>query len=502
MPSASPTAPTVGTDPARATRLFLAVVLGYFAAQVVLRLVLGGALETDEAEMLVMTPGLRLGYGPQLPLYNWSQVLLFELFGRNLFALSLLKNLLLAATYLFMFAAFRAWMPAGRAALLALSIYLIPDLAWEAERATTHSNMLIATSAATLAAFSLAARRPGPVAGLALGLALGAGGLAKYNFWLVPGTLALAAASLPALRGRVFARAHLLALPVAAAILVAPMGWILANRDLALSSTDKLQMAAGGGGEGLQGLGELVAGFALLLALPALVAGAMRLLSRGQPAPARAPGTDEALLRRWLLRAAALGALALALAVPAAGIGHVTPRWLLPVVFLAVPGLFLAVLPGSAPRARRVYAGLLLLLALGVFAGLAWDRYKPEARRDLRFEGLPALIEPLAPQPGTPVVAEFYTAGNLARLRADWRIAPYLPFAAREFGGGPVLFLFREKLPRDLRAALAQAGWPAGTEAQVLAEGAFALPYGQGGDRSLPMRYILALVPALPPPDR
>lgn len=478
-------------DDRRAARLFLIAVSLYFAAQIALRLILGGALETDEAEMLVMTPGFRLGYGPQLPLYNWLQTGLFAVFGRDLFALSLLKNLLLWSSYVFMFAGLRLWLPAGRAALVALSLFLIPDLAWEAERATTHSNMLIATSAATFAAFSLALRRPGPVAGLALGLAIGLGGLAKYNFWLVPLTLFPAALAIPALRRAILTRAHLVALPVAAAILVAPMAWIRANRDLALSSTGKLQIE-GGGGEALQGLGELFIGFAALLALPLLVAGAMRVLSRGG---ARSGGAEDArLLRRWILLAAGIGAAAVAVAVPAAGIGHVTPRWLLPVVFLAVPGIFIAVTGVADARGRRVQVAVLALMAVLVFAGLTWDRFKPGARRAVDFAALPATLETVARMPETPVVAEFFTAGNLKRLRPDWKIAPYLPMASREFPEGPVLFLFREKLPRDLPAALAQGGWPAGTGAVVLAEGALDLPYDSGG-KPMPLRYILALPP-------
>ena len=48
----------------RASLVFVTAITAYFAVQIGLRLWLGGALETDEAEMMVMTPGLRWGYGP------------------------------------------------------------------------------------------------------------------------------------------------------------------------------------------------------------------------------------------------------------------------------------------------------------------------------------------------------------------------------------------------------------------------------------------------------
>jgi len=108
--------------------------------------------------MSVMTPGFRLGYGPPLPLYNWMQLVLFELFGRSLFSLALLKNFLLGGIYLFTFIAFRQVLPVRSAAITALSLYFVPYLAYEGQRATTHSTVMLFYSALTLAAFFYAAR--------------------------------------------------------------------------------------------------------------------------------------------------------------------------------------------------------------------------------------------------------------------------------------------------------------------------------------------------------
>ncbi|TCP39904.1 glycosyltransferase family 39 protein [Rhodovulum marinum] len=489
-----------GNDmPARGDRrvalIFLLAITAYFAAQAVLRLGLGGALETDEAEMMVMTPGLRWGYGPQLPLYNWLQLGAFEVFGRSLLALSLLKNGLLWLSYLCVFLGLRLWLPAGVAALGALSLFLVPDIAWEAQRATTHSNMLFATSAATLAAFLWAVRGGAWAAWIALGLAVGLGGLAKYNFWLVPVALLLAGLTIAPMRRRLLSARALVAPLLALAIVAGPYAWMIGNRDLAFASVGKLDLgtaagpAAGASAEGLARSAE--AGLALV-ALPLLVWALLWLVGRARgPRDLPAPGGAALLLR---------GALLLVLAVAAgvwlSGMGQMTQRWLLPIAFLLVPGLFVWLAPRLGARAGRGIVIGVALLAVLVMAGLTYDRYKPGARRDVDFATLPAALQAVAPMPDTPVVAEFYTAGNIARLRPDWRIAPYLPFAARAFGGGPVLFVLREEVPPNLGAGIAQAGWGNAAPLAVLAEGALELPHGHS-DARLALRYVLAEMPAV-----
>ncbi|WP_414898347.1 glycosyltransferase family 39 protein [Rhodovulum sp. YEN HP10] len=483
----------------RRTAIFLLAISVYFAVQAGLRLALGGAYETDEAEMLVMTPGLRLGYGPQLPLYNWLQLGFFELFGRGLPALALLKNLLLWATYLAVFLGLRLWLPAATAALGALSLFLIPDLAWEAQRATTHSNMLLATSAATLAAFLWAMRRGSFLSWAVLGLAIGLGGLAKYNYFLVPVALGLAALTLAPMRGALLRRRALIAPGLAGLILAAPYAWMLQNRDLAFSSLGKLHIDAGAAPGRLvpEGLSQLPGGLLALMALPLLVA----LIAWGLSLGRRRAETGAGPLPALLLRAALFAVVLTAAGIWAAHAGTITSRWLLPIAFLAVPGLFTALAPRLAARGRTTVFALMAVLALLVMAGLGYDRFKDGARRDVVFDSLPARLAEIDGAEGVPVIAEFYTAGNLAALAPGLQIAPYLPFAAHRFGAGPVLFLFREHVPPSLEIGAVQAGWPAGSGAgsgiERLQEGAFSLPY-RGSSAEMPFRYVLARMPALP----
>jgi len=477
----------------RVAILFLIAVTGYFAAQIALRIALGGALETDEAEMMVMTPGLQLGYGPQLPLYNWIQIGLFELFGRTLFALSLMKNGLLWLTYLLVFLGLRLWVPASAAAFAALALYLVPDISWEAQRATTHSNILLATSAATLAAFLWAVRRGSWASFVALGVAVGLGGLSKYNFWMVPAGLIAAGLTVAPMRRRLLSLRALIAPAIAALLVAAPYAWMLRHPDLAFSSVGKLHLdeAADSGrlAEALLLTGQSALA---LLAVPAIAAFLLWLLGRRPKQPEAQTGEVAALL----LRAALLLCLAVIAGVWLAQVGYLTQRWLLPIAFLLVPAMFLWLHGRLAVRGQRLFHVFLALLAAAIIAGLIYDRFKPGARRDVDFSTLPEALAAVAPMPQTPIVAEFYTAGNIARLQPDWRVAPYLAFAAREFGGAPVLFVIREDIPSRFGAGLRAAGWNSGEAGvEILAQGALALPY-MSSEGAMPFRYVLARTPA------
>ncbi|SDW41878.1 Dolichyl-phosphate-mannose-protein mannosyltransferase [Celeribacter indicus] len=458
----------------RAARLFLIAITLYFAAQIVLRVTLGGALETDEAEMMLMTPGLRWGYGPQLPLYNWLQIGLFALFGKTLFALSLLKNALLWGTYALLFTGLRAAVPARTATLATLSLFLIPDIAWEAERATTHSNMLLFAISATICAFLWALRTGALRHWALLGVALGIGGIAKYNYWAVPAGLLLALLTMPDLRRRLLTARALPALVIAAAIVAGPYAWMAANRDLALSSVGKIALENSARAWLPEGVPLYLKGLATLIVLPALVTGALWLATRRGTAPARVSPLSTLFLRMGGLLA--LGGLA---AVWLSEAGHIASRWLLPIVIPLVIGIFLRLAPRLGRGALRGYLAILGVVAALVFAGLTYDRYKDGARRDVEFAPLVSVIEDMHLPEDTVIVADFYVGGNLARLRPDWPVRSDLPASAREVETRNLLLLTREKNAEVLRRVTARVDW---RHAQGAA-------FGEPTDFSLPSRH-------------
>lgn len=224
----------------RQDRVFFWIIAVYFAAHTVLRTALGGAFEVDEAEMFVLAQDYRLGYGPQAPLYNWLQATAFHIFGANTFAVSVTKNLLLFATYTLFFDGLRRLIPSRLAIFGTLALLLLPNLSWEGQRAGSHTIAMLAVMAAT---FNVMARRiEAPEQrwhAVALGITLGLGGIAKYNFWLFPLTLLLSAATLPQLRQALIRRDLWLSVLIAIPILTLPVGWMILHPDQTLASTYK-----------------------------------------------------------------------------------------------------------------------------------------------------------------------------------------------------------------------------------------------------------------------
>ncbi|MGH6913317.1 MAG: ArnT family glycosyltransferase, partial [Geminicoccales bacterium] len=80
------------------------LIVAYFAAHTVIRVLISPSLGKDEAEQVLLAQALAWGYGPQPPLYTWLVTGAFAIFGEGILALSLLKNALLAAAYLLTYA--------------------------------------------------------------------------------------------------------------------------------------------------------------------------------------------------------------------------------------------------------------------------------------------------------------------------------------------------------------------------------------------------------------
>ncbi|AMY67888.1 transmembrane protein [Frigidibacter mobilis] len=315
-------------DDGRVTRIFLGLLAGYFLLQLGLRVVLGGAFEPDEAELVLLAKGFHWAIGSQPPLYEWGQSLFFRLFGTNTFALVAHKNLWLFAAYVAMFAGLRRIVTPGAAAIGALSLIFLPNFAWEAQRSNSHTAAMATMVCATVWAF-LRLDRGRMADWVVFGLVIGLGGLSKANYWLVPPALILAGLTLRDWRARLADPRLALALLLAAAICAPSYGQMLAQPQMTFSDT--WEFAKGGalvpGPLWVTGLLRLGTQLAVALALPTIILGAVCVIRRRRPST----GPDEQLL----LRAAAIAAVLAAVAVMLGNVGFVRGRWLMPVLLLA-----------------------------------------------------------------------------------------------------------------------------------------------------------------------
>lgn len=403
------------------------LICGYFALQVAWRRLLGGGLALDEAEILLWSRHLALGYGPQPPLYSWLQWAVLAVVPDPLLALSLLKNLLLATLYLATYRLLRAAHPPHVAGPAALALFLVPQISWDSQRDLTHSVLAMALAALTALVFwtsALAGRRGGWAA---FGLLTGLGLLAKPNFLVIPAALLLAAASLPPLRARLSPIGLALALLLAAAMVAAPLRWALAHPEIAFASTSKLRLAATSGLQtALHGLAALLHALAETLLLAVVVLGGTLLLRRGHIVR-----QSPTLLDRLLLRATLAGLGLTVGGLLLTGATNIRPIWLVPVIFLAAPLAAARIVSATGPAGSRALLRTIAVLAAVVFAALAVNiRYGDPGNPALNRAPIAGIAARL-PHADLIVAEPVWLAGSLAYARPD------LPVVSANFPGSP-----------------------------------------------------------------
>lgn len=325
-------ATTTAATAAPSGRHLLLLMLLYFGAHLLSRVLVSGALELDEAEQALWTQRLAAGYGAQPPLYTWLQWAVFQLAGVSVFSLALLKNVLIALTYLFVYLAALRAMPARLALLASASMLLIPHIGWESHRDLTHSVLVTTMASATILVVMRLVERPRAALYLLLGLVAGLGILSKYSYALFFAALALALLASP--QGRKVARSPwILASALVALAVVAPHAWWLLDHWQMASERTLAKMEARPGAVvgALSGLGSLAEAIAGTLVVLVVVWAAVF----GRAAwRARSAGPRSAHCVLWLRYLAALAAL-LAAMVVLGGVGNVKGRWLQPLLCMA-----------------------------------------------------------------------------------------------------------------------------------------------------------------------
>lgn len=420
--------------------------VAYFALQVGVRLATSSSADLDEAEQLMLTQQFSWGYGAQPPLYTWLQMGFFQLAGVSILGLSLLKNLLLLATFLLIHAAARILTASRRCAVAAAaSLPLLPQVAWESQSDLTHSVLSAALAAAALACFLQACRSRQTAWYVLFGLCLGAGTLAKYNFIFWGVGLLAAAVSMREYRPAVLHRRMLAAL-LAGAFLLLPHGlWILRHPELAFASSRKLGRSDHWLASMETALWDLPVTTVAFLG-PLLLTYAL-LFMRAPHGRLRRPSTpgERLLLRTWL----AIAALLLILILSARAT-QVHGRWLLPVL-VCVPVLAAALIRDALDARRlRWLCGIALVVLLTVAAllpariVLAEKLGRPE-RLNLPFDALAAQLPARVPEGALLVTELGHKGGNLMagnlRLHLPRRLVVSRDHLDLFAGGQPTWFL-------------------------------------------------------------
>jgi 4-amino-4-deoxy-L-arabinose transferase-like glycosyltransferase len=206
---------------------------GFCAALLILtRLLTSQSLEHDEAEQLLFTQQLAWGYSLQPPLYTWITWLALQIFGVNLFALTVGKAALLIALFTFTSLLLqRLAVPRAAATAAALTLLFSPFFAWNVTLNLTHTVLASTVFAATVLHACRLIERPTACRYLVLGLLMALGVLAKYNFVVFAGALLLAGLTLPGARRVILDVRMLLAGGVGLTVLSPHLCWLFSNWD-------------------------------------------------------------------------------------------------------------------------------------------------------------------------------------------------------------------------------------------------------------------------------
>lgn len=347
----------------------LLLLIAYFGAHIAARVFASGALELDEAEQALWTQQLAAGYGAQPPLYTWLQWLMFQLTGPSVFGLALLKNILLAATYGFVWASARRWVAPSLAVLAAASMLLIPQIGWESQRDLTHSVLATTMAAATLYVVVRLITSKHPALYALLGLCAALGLLSKYSFALYLAALGIALVTRRDTRGVLFNRGVLLGALVALVVCLPHGLWLIDHLHEASARTlEKLAPEHEFPGTILRGLGSLAGAIAATLGAFALAC----LAIFGRAAWARNDGARPDGCAFFLRYLAALAVLMVALVV-VGGATHFKGRWLQPLLFMA-PLAFFCCRPLLAESRRLGVLRVTLAVFALLFLSLAASR--------------------------------------------------------------------------------------------------------------------------------
>ena len=397
-------------------------IVGYFAVQLLVRLCLSSNLEVDDAEMVGQIHWAWGYANSHPPLYHWIVRLCHDAFGYWPAATAVPKFALLALGYLLVYdGARRATDCRASGALAAASLLFIPVIAWKTQGKLTHSIVGFAATAATMHALIVVLKRPRGGSFVWLGLAIGAGILAKYNYLLMLPALVLGVVAVPQVRAAFRTPAALLAVAVPLALITPHLLWIRDNPKLA---TERVYMLQTGGkalgfslpaasiADGLLSLALFIA--ASVLPAVAIWCAAMWLVGRSRANGSESTTPAVERIRR-VLGVVLLGeALVLVAVVVIGRFTQVHERYL--VVLLPPFALWLAVrFPEAARSPAAVFiAGTAAAVAVFVTVARPWSVFRGSGRLMFPYTEMAAEMEQLNDAPLAILADRPDNAANIA----------------------------------------------------------------------------------------
>lgn len=397
-------------SPAHLAGLFLGIT---FTLHAVIRLLLWQNLEFDEAEQLVFVQRLAAGYSEQPPLYTWLLWLPVKLFGPSVIALAFVKFGLLASLFWLTHRLVATVIDDPRlAALATIAPMMLPVFGWEAIRMSTHTILMCVMLLATLVTMLRIVERGLTRDYCLLGLCVGAGLMAKYNFTLFALGLAIASATIPTYRARLLNWRIVTSISLTLVIIAPHVMWLMENGGTATQGVLKYSRHVETLAPWLRWLAGLKSlAWTLGVALVPFFAAVLfcfrkATMSFGYP-------RDE---RRLLVRFSAIS-LILVVAVIFGGVSEFRTHWFSPLL-LVIPIVYFSFLHSVTAQAMARFAAVVVVLSIAAIIGrsaaLGFDyRYGKYQSRDFLYAELSQRMQSAGVVPEHLVTNGIIPAGYL-----------------------------------------------------------------------------------------
>ena len=194
------------------------------------RLLFSSALENDQAEQVILAQNISPGYflhgGSQPPLYTYLSIIAFRVLGHNSAALALLKIAIMLGFFVVYWSiGERLGLSSKQQSFSLISLGLIPQVAWEAQRDLTHSLLLLLFSSLFLLELLKLRESRNPVSYIKIGFYLALGFLSKYIFLIFALSFIISMLALRPYRIVLLSRWSLLSLSVAVLVVLPNVLW-------------------------------------------------------------------------------------------------------------------------------------------------------------------------------------------------------------------------------------------------------------------------------------
>ncbi|MBO1923734.1 glycosyltransferase family 39 protein [Thiomicrorhabdus sp. 6S3-12] len=382
----------------------------FFTINQITQYLVSGTADYDQAEQLLASQYLLLGYGPQPPLYSWLIYPVAQVFGPSLFATGAIKVgilTLMVWTILQIGEFFK--LSSKQLVVAVIAMALIPQYVFESQRDLSHSS-LSGLMALLILWQTLRVTRDASLTNyLLLGIAVGLGMMSKYNIVLFVSALILTIL-LSKHRAILFNKYLIVSILAALVVFLPHALWMLDHLQAATSGTNKLQMGESSGL--IQSLGAtLMAGLVFLS--PLWLFALTLLINKKDQGENLIEKDDKNLLLTlfffvWLI---------LIIFVIASGAQHVKDRWFHPL--LPFVPILLAMTINPSDRAYKTFRNIgifflaVMMFVLPMRTPLAQYTEKV-SRPNLPFpEQLTHIKSQLETEPAVVFADSYVLAGNL-----------------------------------------------------------------------------------------